>query len=279
MRKRKASFTAQGAAYRRALGTISPTVPGFSDPMAEKFLPDNWQKKIRKARNKLPGSPYPVWYRGMGVCNQFRSVVLDRAILAARPFEQLVILGAGFDGRAWRLAGMEKTIVFEVDHPETQQLKQKKVLQYRPAAKEVRFAGVDFTRDNLTYSLMRAGFDPDKRTCWIWEAVIMYLTPEEVENTLTSISECSAPGSSIAFTYLARRNGKIPRSMFLTLFREPVRSAYTPGEMRVVMKNFGWHAAGDTGIEDWKRELTPDLKLNRRNVGLQWYERVFTGKR
>lgn len=279
MRKRKASLTAQTAAYNRALGNIYPTVPGFSDPIAEKFLPDNWQKRLAKRRHKLPASPYPFWFRGMGICFQFRTVMLDRAIRKVLPVEQLVILGAGFDGRAWRLDGLEDAVVFEVDHPETQLLKQEKSAQYKPVAKEVRFVGVDFTHDNLTDSIINAGFDPKKKTCWLWEAVIMYLTPEEVVDTLTAISGCSAAESSIAFTYMAKRNGKIPKSIFLSLLGEPVRSAYLPIEMAVAMKRCGWNLVDDKGIEDWKRELTPDLKLKRRNVGIQWYERVFVGKK
>jgi methyltransferase (TIGR00027 family) len=33
--------------------------------------------------------------------------------------DQVVILGAGFDTRAYRIPGIEKTHVFEVDHPVT----------------------------------------------------------------------------------------------------------------------------------------------------------------
>ena len=279
MKKQKASSTAQTVAYNRALGNLSPTVPGFSDPMAEKFLSPSWKKRFEKGRNKMPESPYPFWFRGMGICNQFRTVILDRAILEALPFEQLVILGAGFDGRAWRLNGIEKSIVFEVDRIGTQLLKKEKAIRYKPAAKEVRFVGMDFTRDNLTTSLIKAGFDSKKRTFWLWEAVTMYLTPDEVAGTLTAISDCSSSGSGIAFTYMAKTNGKIPTSFFLKLLGEPVLSAYTRHEIRNVINKSGWDLMSDTGIEDWKRELIPDLNLTRRNVGIQWYERILIGKK
>ena len=279
MKKQKASNTAQTVAYNRALGNLSPTVPGYSDSMAERFLSNSWKKRFEKGRSKLPGSPYPFRFRGMGICNQFRTVMLDRSILAAYPFEQLVILGAGFDGRAWRLSGIENTIVFEVDHPNTQLMKQEKTAQYKPAVKEVRFVEIDFTRNNLTTSLMNAGYKPEKKTFWLWEAVIMYLTPGEVFDTLTSISNCSAAGSSIAFTYMEKRNGKIPTSIFLKLLGEPVRSAYTTNEIAEVIEKCGWNLIDDTGIEDWKRKLTPDLHLKRRNVGIQWNERILIGKR
>src|SRR5271167_1177690 len=99
MRQGKRSRTAEFVALNRALGTLAPQVPGFSDPFAFHFLPGRWQKRVERARTSLAcgssASPYPFWQRAMGIVNQFRTVILDRAITAAPPPEQLVILGAG----------------------------------------------------------------------------------------------------------------------------------------------------------------------------------------
>src|SRR5580693_8168058 len=101
MRSGKQSRTAQFVALNRALGTLSPQVPGFSDPLAVEFLPEKWRKKVAAAKASLARNPgrsvYPAWARGMGVFNQFRTVIFDRAIAAALPIPQLVILGAGLD--------------------------------------------------------------------------------------------------------------------------------------------------------------------------------------
>jgi len=68
-------------AYNRALGILVPQVPRFSDPLAADLLPDNCKAKLRRAEAALPAnprkSPYPFWLRGMGLLNQFRTVVLD----------------------------------------------------------------------------------------------------------------------------------------------------------------------------------------------------------
>jgi methyltransferase (TIGR00027 family) len=279
MRKRKASRTAQFVAFNRALGNLAPSVPGFSDPMAEQLLPSDWKRKIEKAQKKLPSSPYPFWLRGMGVFNQFRTVVLDQAILSAFPIEQLVILGAGFDGRAWRLKGLERTIVFEVDHPDTQALKRERTKLYAPLAHEVRFVTVDFTRDNLAKRLSDSGFNIKAKTFWLWEGVTMYLSPEAVSNTLSAIAACSSIGSSIAFTYMAKKNGKPPRSLFLTLIGEPPRSAFTLPEIAETVSSTGWNVIADTGIEDWKRDRAPNLDLTERKVRMQWYERILVAER
>ena len=134
MRKGKTSRTAEFVALNRALGTLAPQVPGFQDPFAFYFLPDKWQRKVEQTRAALASgartSPYPFWQRGMGIFNQFRTVVLDRAIATGPPAEQLVILGSGLDSRAWRLDCLKDTAVFEVDYPSTQAWKRARSAQH-----------------------------------------------------------------------------------------------------------------------------------------------------
>jgi methyltransferase (TIGR00027 family) len=153
MRPGKPSRTAEFVALTRALGTLAPQVRGFSDPVAVQFLPDKWRKRVERARASLASgartSPYPFWQRPMGVFNQFRTVILDRALNSSLPLEQLVILGAGLDSRAWRLDSLKDTIVFEVDFPSTQVWKRERAASVPHKAKRVRFVAIDFERDQL----------------------------------------------------------------------------------------------------------------------------------
>jgi hypothetical protein len=117
MRSGKPSRTAQMVAYCRALSTVAPQVPGFSDPFAAEFLPEKWRKWIERSRQATaarPGkSPYPFWVRrGQCLVNEFRTLVLDRAIVPAEP--QLVVLGAGFDSRAWRLDALQLEVLLRL---------------------------------------------------------------------------------------------------------------------------------------------------------------------
>jgi methyltransferase (TIGR00027 family) len=258
-------------------------VPGFSDPLAAEFLPDNWKRKIERTRRSLAGrpskSPYPFWLRGMGLFNQFRTVLLDRAIAAAAPIAQLVILGAGFDTRAWRLDTLADATVFEVDHPDTQALKRARAAALPAKAREVRFVATDFRRDDLAASLRAAGYDESSPAFWLWEGVTMYLRPEAVAANLEALAALSAPGSHLALTYLSKDRGRIPRSVFLALLGEPVRSAYSPAGITDLAKTYGWACTADSGIEDWLRELTPGLRLTRRQAGLQWFERIWVAEK
>jgi methyltransferase (TIGR00027 family) len=284
MRRRRASRTAQFVAYNRALSNLSPKVPGFSDPVAESFLSGKWKQNVETMRARIASdpskSPLPFWpRRGMGIFNQFRTVVLDDAIRSKAPYRQLVILGAGLDSRAWRMPEMAEAVVYEVDHPDTQSLKQQRTAGIKPLAEQVRFVPVDFTRDDLASKLRASGYDRNQKTFWLWEGVTMYLTPEQVAQNLSSIAALSSSGSRLALTYMAKKDGKIPKSWFLTLIGEPVRSAFSVEEFERMASAAGWKTASNTGITDWKPKFAPAVALTERSVGMQWRERIWVGSK
>jgi O-methyltransferase involved in polyketide biosynthesis len=105
----------------------------------------------------------------------------------------------------------------------------------------------------------------------------MYLGPEAVSANLGAIAALSAPGSRIALTYLRRKNGRVPRSLFLALMGEPVRSAFSADEITDLAKSHGWRRIQDSNVQDWLKE-TPGLKLTRRRTGLQWLESIWVGE-
>ena len=281
MRQGKPSRTAGFVALNRALGNLAPRVPGFSDPVVVQFLPERWRKRVERTRASLASgartSPYPFWQRPMARYLQFRTVILDRALAASPPVEQLVILGAGLDSRAWRLDSLKDTVVFEVDFPSSQAYKRERAAAVPHKAKDVRFIAIDFERDQLAPLLRAAGFDKTKPTFWIWEGVTMYLRPEAVSANLGAIAALSAPGSRIALTYLRRKNGRAPRNFVLALIGEPLRSAFSPDEMTDLAKSHGWNRIQDTNVQDWLKE-TPGLTLTRRRIGLQWLESIWVGE-
>ena len=79
---------------------------------------------------------------------------------------QLVILGAGFDTRAYRLTELlENTRVFEVDRPSTQEYKMRRIRETGievPA--NVTFVPVDFRHGELDGALRGAGYDSSQVT-------------------------------------------------------------------------------------------------------------------
>src|SRR5207245_167359 len=125
-----------------------------------------------------------------------RTVAIDEEVRAAAA-PQVVILGAGFDGRAWRMPELAGTVVFEVDHPDTQRDKVARAAALPRLAREIRFVPVDFTRESLEEKLAAAGHDPARPTTWLWEGVVMYLTRPEIQATLAVVARRSTPGSRL----------------------------------------------------------------------------------
>jgi methyltransferase (TIGR00027 family) len=118
---------------------------------------------------------------------------------------QVVMLGAGYDSRACRFAReLTNATVFELDHPATQarkrQLLDEAGLQWPD---NVRFVPIDFARENFAERLAAAGFDPRRRTYFLWEGVSYYLPEAAVAGVLAFVTSC-APGSAIAFDYAVR---------------------------------------------------------------------------
>ncbi len=119
--------------------------------------------------------------------------------------KQVVILGAGWDTRAYELARREGVRVFEVDTVKTQTQKRKSLEMANIDTTDVIFAVADFNTETWLNALKRAGFDPDKPTFVLMEGVTYYLATKAVEATLQTVATQLSKGSAIAFDYPATR--------------------------------------------------------------------------
>jgi len=116
--------------------------------------------------------------------------------------EQLVILGAGYDSRAYRFDALTQIKVFEVDHPATQDVKKEKVLgRFKALPAHVSYIPVDFIKEDFQTGLFANGYDRQLKTLFIWEGVTMYVDPDTVDRTLSFIVKNVGSGSSIIFDY------------------------------------------------------------------------------
>ncbi|HKA58017.1 MAG TPA: SAM-dependent methyltransferase [Gemmatimonadales bacterium] len=211
MREGHASRTAEQNALFRALESSRPPHQRVcDDPLARHFL--RWPYALVMGTVAIPGVATLVCSyidrRWPGVRSSVvaRTRLIDDWIGAAvdHDIEQVVILGAGFDSRAYRLSRLAAIDIFEVDHPDTQAAKQdalKRVLSSAP--KHVRFVPVDFKQNDLASAMKNAGYCESKRTLVLWEGVTNYLTADAVDSTLRWCSNASA-GSRLVFTYVHR---------------------------------------------------------------------------
>jgi methyltransferase (TIGR00027 family) len=182
----------------------------------------------------------------------FRTAAIDTAVrnAMAAGATQLVILGAGYDGRAWRMRELAGVKVFEVDHPATQGDKRAHVAELPQAIGSVNFVSIDFERESLGAVLDRAGHNRSSPTCWIWEGVVMYLTRDAMRSTLADLAARSARGSTLIVNYHTLHRRLLARLIF-RLIGEPQISAWTPEEMAADLTSVGFAVHEDSGMTDW----------------------------
>ena len=111
---------------------------------------------------------------------------------------QAVILAAGLDCRAYRLAWPTDSTVFEVDQPRVLEFKQQ-VLDQRGAQPSTRRVAIATDlRDDWAAALIAAGFDPGLPTAWALEGLLPYLPGAAQDALFEKLHELSAVGSHIA---------------------------------------------------------------------------------
>jgi len=253
------------------------------DTLAEIFLSEEAQKSLLDPaihaviRQKL-AAVSPGGYEYFIARTAYLDGVVERALRDGIP--QLVFLGAGYDTRAYRFAGLiGRARIFELDSAATQQHK-RSVLKKAgiPDPPGLTYLTIDFSQDSLPEQLAGAGYAADQQTLFIWEGVTYSLPPAAVEATLASIRRCSPPGSVLCFDYmppeadLAGRYGAAQsRAAMQAMYTaEPLGFALAEGEVAAFLAGRGFAliehlTAGD--LE--KRYLTlRDGSLAGRALGL-----------
>lgn len=108
---------------------------------------------------------------------------------------QVVILAAGLDSRAYRLAWPDGTVVYELDQPEVLEFKRTALGDARPRA-ERREVAVDL-RDDWPAALSAAGFDASRPSAWIAEGLLIYLPATAQQQLFTGVDRLAATGSRV----------------------------------------------------------------------------------
>jgi len=173
-------------------------------------------------------SASPKWYPVIakigeeGIANLVtnRTVYFDSIIDKAKNnAEQFVVLGAGFDTRAYNDLRDSGLRIFELDQASTQQLKRKYLQKAGIDTAHVTFVHTDFSQEDWLNSLVEAGYDPSKRTIFLWEGVTLYLGEKSVRNTLRTIKANAAAGSILVADIYAKSfvSGEYARGMKATL--------------------------------------------------------------
>lgn len=247
------------AVARGKIAAERRTVP-TGDPDAEARL----YEELGGGRFEVTGS---AWVAHMRPRTQF----IDDAVLAAidRGVTQIVIVGAGYDGRALRFA-TPGVRFFEVDRADTQQDKRDRVARAGGSGGE--YVVFDVVDGGLPALLAPAGHDASLPSLFICEGLFPYLTREDIEALLDDLLALCAPqGSRVALTSaepsaegptaVARLRGEWLRRS-VALIGEPWKSRFEHGETAQMLTGRGWRiiregADSSRGYVSIKYEIAP----------------------
>jgi methyltransferase (TIGR00027 family) len=266
----------------RGLGAFLPErLRLVDDPYGLRFVRIARFLRESTGAERLGRSTAPLWMRGhvrgLALYMQLRTRVIDDDVAAFTRAggRQLVLLGAGFDCRAWRLGALAGATVYEIDHPATQARKRSRMAG-EAATGRVAFVPWDFEHEPLSAlpaRLRAEGLDDRVPTMTILEGVVMYLTPPALDATFACIAGYSAPGSPLAMTYMRRElidrrtSSFAPRHVVVRIFGEPFRWALDPPELAGWLSARGFRLERDeSAVEAGTRLVGADPS---RAIGLQ----------
>lgn len=284
MKKGQASRTAEYVALFRALESSLPQNRRlFEDPYARRFLGP--RLALVATLSRLPGAAEIISrfidhrWAGARSSSVARTRLIDDMIRAAldRRIEQLVILGAGFDSRAYRMDALKDVTVFEVDHPSTRAKKQRilgRALGDFPS--RVRFVATDFHEVELDRAMKGAGYSNTAPTFILWEGVTPYLSETAVDATLRWCAE-AATGTELLFTYVHRAVLDDPQAfpgtqrLFATLKAagEEWKFGIDPTDLAGFLSKRGLCLEQDIGSTEYRARYLPQVTRTMR--GYEFY--------
>lgn len=178
-----------------AIAMLSPGLRLIVRAMRWRWLRDQLARTLEK---QTPG----LW-GGMLARKRYADDAVTDALEAG--IRQFVILGAGFDTRAFRLIAPTGAEAFEVDLPGNVARKRNVLRRlFGDTPERVHLVAVDFESDDLAESLAAQGCQPDQPTMFVLEAVTQYLTERAATELFTQLAKAPA-GSRLVFTYVDKR--------------------------------------------------------------------------
>lgn len=219
------------AAYR--LGFERLAAPGDGDPDADDRLAADVAAGVSVDRM----SP-------MGRHLRARTRFFDRVTVTAleREVAQMVLVGAGYDGRAlrYRTPGVRW---WEIDRPVTQCDKQSRLARLAIASDAVTYLGLDLSTEGLARALLETGFEPDAPALYLAEGVGHYLAGDTVRHVLCELRSLATPGTRVAISFGRAGADPIERARFeaaVTTLGEPTMSSITDEDAGAVLAACQW---------------------------------------
>lgn len=167
----------------------------FNDPTAPWFITEEGQAMAQTALSVDPA------YNDYNLARYH--YFQYQLALAFNQYEQVLVLGSGFDTRAIRLAQSNGgPNVFEVDLPEVIHSKQRILEEHGiNLPKQLKLIGADLASSDLKQTLVAAGFNVHKPTFVMIEGVMFFLTAAITANLLNPAHLGLSGGSRVVFDF------------------------------------------------------------------------------
>jgi methyltransferase (TIGR00027 family) len=255
--------------FRAAENSRSADTRMLEDPYAAHFLgPRSRAALAGLSASRWMGSRAERYVPGLTAFVVARHRWIDEKLAAALDAgaHQLVLLGAGYDTRAYRFASqLAGRPVFELDFPATSERKVRiaSTLGGKLPDTRVEHVAIDFLSEKIEQKLLSAGFETGVQTFFVWEGVSMYLTRAAVKQTLATLHALAGPGSDLTmdFWYLLDDPsvaGTLHRSgpNFMHLMGEPFTLSVHPEDVGGLVGRLGYESV----------EITEAAELEARYV-------------
>ncbi len=178
------------AAQRVRLGRTRPSTPG-ADLAGERRL----QRDV--ARN-FANFAIPIGRRA-GIAVRTRAVDDEVARAIGRGTDQVVLLGAGYDGRAIRFRGAARW--YEVDHSRALADKRARLAAAGIEPCDVTYVATDPLATDLGDALTTAGHDPTRASLFVCDGWFVQLTLELVASVCRTVRDRAPDGTVLVATF------------------------------------------------------------------------------
>ncbi|GAC1589910.1 MAG: SAM-dependent methyltransferase [Acidimicrobiales bacterium] len=185
----------------------------LNDPWAELLAGEEGRAFLGRQDHVLP--PTPVF--------AIRHRFFDDFLLteAHRGVRQIVLLAAGLDTRAYRLAWPVGVRLYELDQPQVLEYKQSTLDGAAASPTCERIVVATDLREDWVEKLLAAGYDRSEPAVWLAEGLLFYLPEASVRSLLDITASLSARGSALGTdTMSAVMLASEERKPWVELYRE-----------------------------------------------------------
>ena len=242
-------------------------------PARERIVTDEYAPLFLSAPGRAVVRTLPVTGPGLAAVERRRAAAVIGFALCRHRFidehlarcldedmEQVLILGAGYDSRAYRFAAqLSGRPVHEVDLPPLSRRKARVVRAHpeRFGHTTVRRVEIDFRTQSLAERLLESGFAVGARTFVVWEGVSMYLDRAAVEQTLATLNDLCGSGSTLAVDFWRHLPVTTPGERMrrvatrgFSLIGEPLTFAVAPDAVDELLGPHGFSVADLAGSDE-----------------------------